>query len=91
MLAWLSKQRSNALRFNATVVDDAAGAGAWVPVDDESCHSGAAVDFLAMLHTLKDAFIENLVRSATQCHVMPFRVAPERVHKSHFRSLCNAM
>jgi hypothetical protein len=28
-----------------------------------------------------------LARSAMPCDVKPFRVAPERVHESHFRSL----
>jgi hypothetical protein len=30
-----------------------------------------------------------LIRSAMQCNVTPLRVASKRVHRSHFRSLCN--
>jgi hypothetical protein len=33
--------------------------------------------------------VVHFAQYVVQRHVTPFRVAPERVHKSHFRLLCN--
>jgi hypothetical protein len=77
------------VEHSAAAVPSANGAAAAAAAAADAGDGGGGVRVVGLAMEYVKSPSEFVVHSATPCEVKPFRVAPEREHKSRFRSLFN--